>query len=394
LINYHHIGGRNGTFPLPIESKILKRDFHLYLYDADENCHAQMTPVDSDCWASVTTLPYCIGADSSEHEFNINYHPTTSSLYKFNPAYKDYTYVDNPKYGSYILGDAFKHIKSHSIKTHTLTTVIDELNLEPIDYLSLDVQGAEYDIINSSQQLLLNYCTGLRLEIGFADVYKNQKLFHEMHPLLDSLGFELIDLDLFGRCSPTPVPLGFRGVEQPLYGEATYIKNIQTLHESKNTDLFLKAALFALLHEKVGMCLHYLNNAEIYGWPEIHNTSVNSQYTSLLLNIWQLYKEQKQQTLPSISQLIPHDSFQHFYRTNQSTYNTQELLHVNKKILKLKDQMNNTIIKNTSALEALLLQYKLPTIAQSIKENRLKDTRALQEISNNLKQIILSESTA
>ncbi len=42
MITYHHIGGRNGTYPLPLADSILLRDFHLALYDADENCFEQI----------------------------------------------------------------------------------------------------------------------------------------------------------------------------------------------------------------------------------------------------------------------------------------------------------------------------------------------------------------
>jgi len=42
MITYYHIGGRNGTYPLPLKQGKLLQDFHLVLYGADTDCFQQM----------------------------------------------------------------------------------------------------------------------------------------------------------------------------------------------------------------------------------------------------------------------------------------------------------------------------------------------------------------
>ena len=61
MITYHHIGGRNGTYPLPLKNSLLLSEFHLILYDADTNCFEQMKGVDQNSWGKVSVFPYCIG---------------------------------------------------------------------------------------------------------------------------------------------------------------------------------------------------------------------------------------------------------------------------------------------------------------------------------------------
>ena len=56
MITYHHIGGRNGTYPLPLADSILLRYFH-----ADENCFKQMKKVEQKGWWKFSVYPYCIG---------------------------------------------------------------------------------------------------------------------------------------------------------------------------------------------------------------------------------------------------------------------------------------------------------------------------------------------
>lgn len=66
MINYHHIGGRNGTYPLPLKEGLLLKDFHLILYDADENCFDQISKDLHNSWGEVSVYPYCIGAETEK----------------------------------------------------------------------------------------------------------------------------------------------------------------------------------------------------------------------------------------------------------------------------------------------------------------------------------------
>ncbi len=51
----------------------------------------------------------------------------------------------------------------------------------------------------------------------------------DINSLLNDLDFELLELRNFGRCAPMTLPIGFRGLEQPLYGEAVKLPKISQL---------------------------------------------------------------------------------------------------------------------------------------------------------------------
>lgn len=386
MISYHHIGGRNGTFPLPLRDSPLTRDFNLVVYDADENCQASMTPDNQELWGNVTILPYCISGKNQIDNFNINHHPTTSSLYNFNPKYSKYAYIENPMYGNYILGDACKHIKKTTVQSYTLASILEKLNLEPIDFLSLDVQGAEYDILDSSRKLISMSCVGIQLEVAFGEIYKDQKLFADIHTLLETLGFELLDLDLFGRYSPIPIPVGFRGSEQPLYAEATYIRKIECFNKKNSLDLMLKAAFFALLHHKMGMCLHYLTKAADLGWPDTHTSSNDSHYIQLLLKIYALYKASEHLIFPSISSLVPHDAFQSYYSSNTTSKDVEHLSRNHKNLLILQENVEHVSDKNTHTLEQILDEYNLLDIKNCIRKNRQNELSILNKLKKRIER--------
>src|SRR5437762_4112202 len=115
MITYHHIGGRNGTYPLPLKEGLFLEDIHLVLYDADIDCESKMHTNQKSQFSKVTVLPYCIGGETNISKFNVNFHPTTSSLYEFNNDYKHYSFVSNSKYGDYVLGNACQTVKNVDI---------------------------------------------------------------------------------------------------------------------------------------------------------------------------------------------------------------------------------------------------------------------------------------
>jgi hypothetical protein len=96
-----------------------------------------------------------------------------------------------------------------TITPKTLTEIVCSTPLKHIDFLSLDVQGAEFDILKGADQLLKIKCIGVQLEAEFVKIYENQKTFSDINALMESLGFELLDLDSFGRCAPISIPIGF-----------------------------------------------------------------------------------------------------------------------------------------------------------------------------------------
>ncbi len=63
--------------------------------------------------------------------------------------------------------------KTISCPTETLDAIVSDTNIRP-DFLKIDTQGAEYDILLGSLQTLDNDICGVLLETWLVEVYKNQ----------------------------------------------------------------------------------------------------------------------------------------------------------------------------------------------------------------------------
>jgi FkbM family methyltransferase len=110
--------------------------------------------------------------------------PSSSSLYKPNISennnYKD-IYHDNRKI-----------IKKLKIKVLKMDDLIE---ISP-DFIKIDTQGSEYDIIKGATEILLNNCPLISLETWTRDVYKGSPTFEKIIPILTNLGYEILDMEL------------------------------------------------------------------------------------------------------------------------------------------------------------------------------------------------------
>ncbi|PZW39835.1 FkbM family methyltransferase [Humitalea rosea] len=145
--------------------------------------------VTTEAGGALEMLPYAIG-DGGPHVLHINNDDATSSLFPLNPA----------------LNRAFNHLHTlHTLRTERVETHrLDEvLPPGPIDFLKLDIQGAELMALKGAEACLTRTAL-VHCEVEFAPIYAGQPLFHEVAAYLAARGFILIDLLEQARYSYQP----------------------------------------------------------------------------------------------------------------------------------------------------------------------------------------------
>ncbi|MDR1366172.1 MAG: FkbM family methyltransferase [Holosporales bacterium] len=305
MIYYHHIGARSGTFPLRIPKPLLN-DFCTVLYDADEDSIEQ---IKSKADGNVIVLSALIAGGSGMTRFYNTFHPTNFSIYKLNERYKNYSYTHYPRYGEYICGDGFSVESSIELKSYTLPEIIEKYQIG-IDFLSLDVQGAEYDILVASKDLLKDKVLGVILEAEFVELYKNQKTFDKVHQLMTSAGFSLINIDYMGTWEAISLPVGFRGTGSHIFGDFIYVKDVEMMGAASCEDK-LKCALFALMYANMGICVKLLKQSSN------HFNKFDYGYARLLAEVWRAYQE-SYCYLPKFGELFTSRMIQNFYSVEKS----------------------------------------------------------------------------
>jgi FkbM family methyltransferase len=184
-------------------------------------------------------LPYFLG-DGGAATFHVARYPGCSSLYEPDPAVIDlFTSIGADEGGNFTV------VQRVPIQTRRLDDIPE---LGRADFIKVDVQGAELDILRHGTGVLATTLL-IECEVEFLPLYKGQPLFGDVSTFLAAHGFVLHKLiDVGGRCLR---PLVFNNnlfapISQVLWADAIFIRDISRLERFADGEL-LKAA--AILHE-------------------------------------------------------------------------------------------------------------------------------------------------
>jgi FkbM family methyltransferase len=216
----HHVGGRGGNVSFPIMSYFEDVIINI-IYDADESCLPDIKVNTTD---NSVILPYCLTDHCGEVYLNINFCPFTSSIFEFNEEYSQYLEEKRLHYSDYLFGKTHSCEKKLLISSETIDNLLTLDKIPPVDFLSLDTQGAELLILKGAVNSLKNRTVAIYCEVNFADVYLGAPLFGELDAFMKQNDFLLVGLFpmSFGY---KRIPRETRGAGIPLQGEALYILN-------------------------------------------------------------------------------------------------------------------------------------------------------------------------
>lgn len=138
-------------------------------------------------------FPYFIGdgRPATFHETNVF---ATGSLYKPNkPVLERFQN----------LYELVTPVGEHRVETHALDSIPD---ISHIDYLKIDVQGAELSVFRGAERLLKTVLL-IQTEVEFLELYTGQPLFADVDTYLRSQGFMLVRILTLGSRAVKPTVL-------------------------------------------------------------------------------------------------------------------------------------------------------------------------------------------
>lgn len=116
--------------------------------------------------------------------------------------------------------ERFRIEKTIKLETRSLDEVVRTEKLGNIDFIKVDTQGSELDILRGSKQTLANVI-GVEVEVEFVPIYKGQPLFADICAYLNGLGFELFDIK---RCNWIRHPEVDQARGQIVFGDALFLR--------------------------------------------------------------------------------------------------------------------------------------------------------------------------
>ncbi|MHA1598908.1 MAG: FkbM family methyltransferase [Alphaproteobacteria bacterium] len=261
----HHIGGRAGT--APFQHREFADDFLRVLYDADADCIEHMNKSQSDFGGDSLSLPYCLAGENGPITFNLSYDPYGSSTMILNEKYSDY-YSNAYEY-DYVLGDTMRTMEKRTLEGVTLDTLLDKNpDFPPPDFLSLDTEGSEYEILEGSTRTLKSSVLAIVVETQFIPIHKGQKLFGDISASLNEQGFAFVGFTHLGELAPYRGPVGARAKGGVVVTDAIFARDIENIGDDTSIsklDRYIrlrKLAFFSICYGYIEHALLYLNIAK------------------------------------------------------------------------------------------------------------------------------------
>lgn len=160
-------------------------------------------------------LHACLGKSEESRTLYITRSPFRSSLLRPIEAVWD-------RYG---LKDGAQIIQKETVQTQTLPKLLTRNKIHSLDYLKVDTQGTELDILKASEDLLEKEVLMVETEWTFVSAYEGQPEFGQLDAFLKSKGFFPVHLSRQFHSFRSEKEIYSRGAL--LYGDALYLRSTE-----------------------------------------------------------------------------------------------------------------------------------------------------------------------
>ena len=245
----YDIGARYGIHYLYLELLNLKK-FSVVGFEPDPEEVTKLVQAKNSGIKKI--FPLALAESKGMRKIYITKHPGCSSLYPPNQKLLS----------QYLSSDFFELIDTKLIETISLDEFIEQFDVVPPDFLKIDIQGAEYEVLQGGK-LTLNNVVGIFLETQLRELYLGAPLFPEIHSLLTNQGFRLIFCEY-------NADLGGEIVEF----DVAYIRDLTKSHQEEN---LLKAILFCLVHKNLDFAANLVRMSHLSSSKKLKIMEILSQ---------------------------------------------------------------------------------------------------------------------
>lgn len=167
----------------------------------------------------------------------------------------------------HVLAEVMTPVAQHPVST---TRLDDVPGIDDVDFIKIDVQGAELQIFQNAPRLL-EKCLLIQTEVEFVELYRDQPMFADVDSCLRRAGFQFHTFEGFGTRAFKPLMPGGnpnQGFRQILWADAVYVRDWMRLDRIPDAKLFKFAVLLHDLMHSWDLCRLVLAELDRRAPPE------------------------------------------------------------------------------------------------------------------------------
>lgn len=277
------VGARGGHLG---EINNLKPYLSYYGFDADKEECKRIESIPNKDFHNYKILPYYVGKNEGPVDFHLFRDLGSSSKLKPNQYFKN-----NYSASHEITGTV-------SVESRTMDSILAENYLDLPDFIKLDTQGTELEILKNSPKSLSN-CLLIESEIEIIEMYDGQPLIGEFLTFMNNNGFEVLYINrVFQNHSSYPgIARGRVTFTDILFGKK------DSHLENYNPNQIAKYLILLCNYGHIDIAFNIWNNRKdvqtiIPGLKEYFNFDVKNKSNNMNIDksiAWQLHKRKTNQ---------------------------------------------------------------------------------------------------
>jgi FkbM family methyltransferase len=252
-------------------------------------------------------IPLALGKEIETRTLYVTKQPFCSSLYPPNDLYIK-------RLGG--LSELMALDFSLEVTTTTLDRFCEEENISEVDFLQIDVQGADLDVLQGSLRALNSSTLAVQIEVEFSSLYTKQPLFADVDTFLRKYDFSLFDIAPSYRLREGLPISSDKRLGQLLWGDAFYLRDllredINVSEQLKSPGKMLKLACIADIMSFTDYSLEILVHLTRHNGEDPRYNFANSIIETLAQ--FSYLVDHGLETLPVVQQIQDYASNLHLY---------------------------------------------------------------------------------
>ena len=214
------------------------------------SCAPSRTP-----WAGKEscTTPFALARGEERRQFYETQHPMCSSLYQPNKALLD-------RYNNL---EVVRTRRIGEVETVSLDHFVAREGIESVDFIKIDIQGAELEVFQGGVTCLANVLSVVT-EVEFLQLYVDQPLFGDVCSFLaeQDLQFQKF-LGVAGRTlAPIVLNNNLNHCSQQMWSDVLFIRQLFG-SPALSVEQYLKIAVLALVYDCIDVALHCFQQVDL-----------------------------------------------------------------------------------------------------------------------------------